>query len=218
MVDIVKQRQKTVRLIACAVFRPALEHLRLKKRYPELGVTYLPSHLHLNPQELQKRLLKAIIKARQSGERVICLYGYCFPDIDDFCNRHGVTRVQGHYCYEMLLGPARFNKLINDMAGTYFVEQDVVKNFEAYCMNPLELRDEEIRKCYFEHYEKLLYIRQPEDAGVETRACDIARFLDLHMDVSDADYSYLESMITDLLEQEHRTDANENEDDTASTA
>jgi hypothetical protein len=199
MAGFMKESHKVVRLIACAVFKPALEYLQLKKRYPDLRVTYLPSHLHLKPQELQKRLLKEIIKARKGGERIICLYGYCFPDIDDFCKRHEVTKVPGHYCYEMLLGPDRFSQLISDIAGTYFVEQDVIQNFEAYCMKPLELRDEEMRRYCFEHYKRVLYVRQPEDAELESKACDIADFLDLYMDVSDADYSYLEDQLTELI-------------------
>jgi hypothetical protein len=99
----------------------------------------------------------------------------------------------------MLLGPERFKKFLDEIAGTYFLEQDVIQNFEAYCMNPLELQDEEMRRYCFEHYQRLMYIRQPDDVDLESKACDIAEFLELYMDVSDADYSYLEGKITELL-------------------
>ena len=195
----VKQQQQVVHLIACAVFKPALDFLALEQRYPHLEITYLPSHLHLKPQQLKRRLSREITKARKGREHIVCLYGDCFPDIEDFCTRHEAVKVPGHFCYEMLLGPERFKKFLDEIAGTYFLEQDVIQNFEAYCMNPLELQDEEMRKYCFEHYQRLMYIRQPDDIDLESKACDIADFLDLYMDVSDADYSYLEGKITEFL-------------------
>lgn len=195
-----KKRQRTVRLISCEVFRPALDFLNVERRYPHLEITYLPSHLHLRPQQLKQRLSQEISKSAEVGERVICLYGDCFPDIDAFCREHRALKVPGHLCYEMLLGPERFNRYLDEMAGTYFVEQDVIQHFEDYCVNPLGLEDEEMRRCCFEHYQRLLYIRQPKDADLESSACDIAGFLDLYIDISDADYSYLEASLNEVLQ------------------
>ena len=72
---------KITRIIACAVFKPALESLGLQDTYPNLRITYLPSHLHLKPPELENCLEKALTSAREAGEWVICLYGQCFPEI-----------------------------------------------------------------------------------------------------------------------------------------
>jgi len=188
------------RIIACMVFKPALEHYRLKKRYPDLRITYLPSHLHLKPQKLKTRLLKEITSAQKRNERVICLYGECFPDIGDFCKQQGVTKVPGAYCHEMLLGTERFRQLIDETTGTYFAEKDLIQNFEEYCLLPLELNDDEMRKFCFEHYQRLLYVRQPSDPDLMTQASELAEFLDLSLDVSDAEYSHLEEAITGLLQ------------------
>jgi len=187
------------RIIACLVFKPALEYIKLKNRYPNLRLTYLPSHLHLNPQKLKSRLLKEIISARKRNERVICLYGACFPDIDDFCKQHGVIKVPGDYCHEMLLGKERFRQFIDETAGTYFAEKDLIQNFEEYCLVPLELDDNEMRKCCFEHYQKLLYVRQPSDPDLLPQASELAEFLELSLVVSDADFSHLEKTLTELL-------------------
>ena len=187
------------RIIACAVFKPAIEYLRLEKKYPDLRLTYLPSNLHLRPEELKARLLEEIASAQKRDERVLCLYGDCFPDIDGFCQEHGVVRVPGHYCWEMLLGPERFRKLIDEMAGTYFVERDLILNFEEYCMVPLELHDEEMRRYCFERYRRLLYVRQPQDPDLVPQAGELAEFLELSLDVSDADYSNLERKLIELI-------------------
>jgi hypothetical protein len=194
-----RRTESTICLIACDVFKAAIEHLRLERRYPELRLTYLPSNLHLKPQELRSRLQEEAISAQKRNERVICLYGVCFPDIDDFCEQHGATKVPGHYCYEMLLGSERFRQLINEMLETYFAEKDLLLNFEEYCVRPLELRDEEMRRHCFGQYRRLLYVRQPSDPNLVSKADEVAEFLGLSLDISDVDYSHLEKSLIELL-------------------
>ena len=189
----------TTRIITCAVFKPDFEHLQMENRYPNLCLTYLPSKLHLRPQELKNRLLKEFTSAQRKNERIICLYGECFPDINDFCQQHGAIKVPGHYCYEMLLGSERFRQLIDDMAGTYFAERDLILNFVEYCVRPLELDDDEMRKYCFKQYQRLLYVRQPEDPDLMPQASELAEFLDLSLEVRDVDYSHLEKELIELL-------------------
>lgn len=188
-----------MRIIACAVFKSALEDLHLENRHPNLWLTYIPSKLHLRPQRLKNRLLKEIVAAQKNNELVICLYGDCFPGIDDFCQQYRVMKVPGHFCYEMILGSERFRRLIEEIAGTYFVEKDLILNFEEYCVRPLELRDEEMRRYCFQRYRRLLYVRQASDPDLVPQAGKIAEFLGLSLDISDADYSYLEKTLTELL-------------------
>ena len=198
----VEQRKKLLpptRILACSVFKPALNYLKLRSKYINLRLTYLPSSLHMRPQELKNRLLKEIVAAQKRNERVICLYGTCFPDIDDFCRQHGALKIPGHYCYEMLLGTDRFRQLLKETAGTYFAEKELILHFEEYCIRPLELHDEEMRKACFEHYKRFLYVRQPADPELVSQACEVARFLELSLYVSDANYSYLEKELTKLL-------------------
>ncbi len=193
------KNRNPIRIITCTVFKPAIEYLHLEERFPDLRLTYLPSNLHLFPQKLKNRLLKETTAAQKRNERVICLYGDCFPDIDDFCQEYGMTKVPGHYCYEMLLGSERFNQLLNETTGTYFAEKDLIINFEEYCVRPLELRDEEMRNYCFNQYRRLLYVRQPSDPDLVVQAGAIADFLGLSLDVSDVDYSYLQKSLVGLL-------------------
>jgi hypothetical protein len=182
----------TIHIIACAVFMGAIEHLQLKKRYHNIRLTYLPARLHLRPAELKKRLQHEVSKAKAKGERIICLYGDCFPDIDGFCKRHGIIKVPGSYCYEMLLGSERFKQLIDETTGTYFLEEGLIINFE----------DEEMRRQCFEHYKRLLYIRQPSDKNLVPRASELAQLLELSLEIQDADYSHIEKILTQLLKDD----------------
>jgi len=188
------------RIVACAVFKSAIEYLQLEKRYPNLRLTYLPSKLHLNPRELEERLLQEVNEAQRRGERIICLYGECFPEIDKFCKQHVIMKVPGFYCYEMFLGSERFKQLIDEVTGTYFLEEGLIINFEDYCMRPLELQDEEMRRQCFGNYKRLLYIRQPLDPDLIPKASELAQFLGLSLEIQEADYSQLEKSLTELIE------------------
>jgi hypothetical protein len=187
------------RLIACGVFKPALDHLGFEERHPHVAVSFLPSRLHLYPRRLEERLLAEIAVARQRGERVLCLYGECFPDIDDFCSRHGALRVRGLHCFEMLLGEAAYRQITEEVAGTYFLEQDLVLNFEQYCIEPLELHDEEMRSAQFGHYRRLVYVRQPSDPEVAGNLREISDMLGLPHEVRDADYAHLEERLDEVV-------------------
>jgi hypothetical protein len=189
-------------IIACAVFMPAIEHLKLKKKYPNMRLTYLPARLHLRPAELKKRLQREVSRAQAKGERIICLYGDCFPDMDGFCKRHSIIKVPGSYCYEMLLGSERFKQLIDETTGTYFLEEELIINFDDFCMGPLELKDEEMRRQCFENYKKLLYIRQPSDNDLMPKANELAQLLGLSLEIQDADYSHIENTLTESLKGE----------------
>ena len=76
----------TPHFIVCGVFRGALEHIEICDRYPGVEFTYLPPYLHHQPVELRRRLEEAIDLARERERKVICLYGKCFPEMDEFLN------------------------------------------------------------------------------------------------------------------------------------
>jgi hypothetical protein len=193
-----------IRIIACGAFRSALNALRLEERYPDLRSTILPPSLHVWPHTLRRYLSREVRKAQNNNERVICLYGECFPNIDAFCKRRGIIRIPGLYCYEMLLGSDQFYSILDETAGTFFLERELIVNFEEYCAEPLELYDEEIRKAYFKHYRRLLYVRQPSDPDLVSKARELAQFLNLSLEIRDADYLYLEDRLVELIEGKHR--------------
>ena len=190
---------KPVRIIACGVFRPVLEQLKLVERFRGLNVTYLPSNLHINPRELKDYLLKEIIASQKKNERVICLYGECFKDIDMLCEQHGVIKIEGHHCYEIFLGREKFRSIMDASAKTYFLEKDLIINFEEYCVKPLELYDGEMKELFFKNYERLVYVRQPSDPDLIPAVNKIADFLGLSIIVCDADYSNFEKTLVDLI-------------------
>ncbi|MFO8101434.1 MAG: DUF1638 domain-containing protein [Dehalococcoidia bacterium] len=188
-----------VHIIACGVFKPALDYLNLEARFPNLRITYLSSNLHLHPQILLEQL-RSEFESSPKSEKIICLYGNCAAGIDDLCEEYGVVRVSGEFCHDILLGPSRFRQCIDETAGTYFIEQEVLQNFEVHCTGPLDLNDELMRKYCFEHYQRLMYIRQPADPDLLAKAKEIAEFLELGLEIREVDYSYLERKLIELIQ------------------
>ncbi len=193
-----------VRIIACGVFRPVLEELKLNERFRGLNVTYLPSNLHNNPSELENYLKKEIIASRNSNERIICLYGECFPAIDTVCRQYEVSKIEGHHCYEIFLGREKFREIMDESAKTYFLEKELILNFEEYCVKPLELYDEEMKEMFFRNYERLVYVRQPSDPDLMPIVNKIAGFLGLSIIVKDADYLNIETALINLIGPDHK--------------
>ena len=198
------RKDKPVRIIACGVFRPVLEQLKLYKRFRGLNVTYLPSNLHNSPNELENYLKKEIIASRKSNERIICLYGECFPAIDTVCRQYGVSKIEGHHCYEIFLGRGKFREIMDESAKTYFLEKELILNFEEYCVKPLELYDEEMKEMFFKNYERLVYVRQPSDPDLMPIVNKIAGFLGLSIIVQDADYLNIEAALINLIGPDHK--------------
>ena len=193
-----------VRIISCGVFKPALEQLQLEERFRDLNVTYLPSNLHNSPNDLENYLLKEFIVSQNKSERIICLYGECFPDIDDLCKQYGVDKIEGHHCYEIILGRRIFREIMNESARTYFLEKELILNFEEYCVKPLELYDDEMKEIFFRNYERLVYVRQPSDPDLTEAVNKIADFLGLSIIVHDADYANFEKMLIELIGEDRK--------------
>jgi len=191
--------EAVTRIIACSVFKPAMEQLQMEKKYPNLRITYLPSNLHMQPKKLRADMLRWITRSKKKNEKIICLYGDCFPDIEATCQCRGAIKVPGYHCYQMLLGMKLFNRIIEQTAGTFFLEKDLILDFEEFCMRPLELHDKELRSDFFKNYKKLIYVRQPSDEDLISKASELAGLLELSLEIKDADYSYLKKELTKFL-------------------
>ncbi len=185
-------------MLACRVFKPALIHLQLSRRSPHLRIDYVPSYLHIAPRALEDRLRREIRVAEKKRQEVTLLYGECFPDMQHFCQLSGVHKIPCLHCYQILLGHERFQRLMDQEAGTFFVESDLITHFKEYCLDPLELHDQEMRYLFFGNYKKLLYVRQPGDPDLTPEVESLAGILQLTAEIQDADYSHLERELAKL--------------------
>lgn len=181
-------KQKSI--MACEVFRSALRYLGVDRRDAPNEIIYLPSHLHLYPDRIKQRMLQCLSDPPPKP-CVGCLYGRCFPDIDNVLGAWNIERIPCGHCYEILLGRAAYETLMAEQPGSFFIEKAVIENFDKLCRIPLELDDPMMREWYFEHYRQIVYIRQPRDHDLINEVHDIAELLGLDYTVRDADYTDL---------------------------
>ena len=190
----------SIRIIACGVFRDALRHIEPQNFHQNVTITYIDPYLHNYPQKLKEEILHHIYLAKKSEDDILCLYGRCYPDMDSDLYEMGIPRVPGEHCYEILLGRKRFRAIIEEEAGTFFMEKNLILNFSEYCIHPLELDDPLMRESFFQHYKRLVYIRQPFDSNsIISGFREISQFLNLRPMVIDADYSELKAKLIQLF-------------------
>lgn len=188
----------TSHIIACSVFKDAVSHLADRMAGRPLSYAYLPSHLHLKPTDLKARLLTSIRQAKEGGASVACLYGQCFPDIDRCLDPEQVARIPCGHCYEAFLGRRRYRQIMAARPGTFFVEKELLLDFDALCRIPLELDDPAMREIYFSHYQQVVYIRQPLDPDLSEQTRFVADLLKLQRRTVDADYTELKRFLQRL--------------------
>jgi hypothetical protein len=193
---------KPIQIIACSVFKDALVYLSDRMQACPFCFTYLPSYLHLTPNALKERLSTLIQQIKTPRKRVGCLYGDCYANIDRHLGQIGVIRMPYIHCYEMFIGKKRYQQIISDQPGTFFVEKEVLLDFESLCRIPMELDDPEMRRLFFKHYQQVIYIRQPLDPDLAGKADDIANLLELKLKIIDADYTELSDFLEKLCRQE----------------
>jgi hypothetical protein len=181
------------------VFKPALDVILQDDVFSGLTLTYIPSHLHLYPDALKNSLLETLNTLEPLDIPVFLVYGSCFPGIDAFCREHKICRIRGEHCFEIILGRARFQKIMQETAGTYFLEQDLVRNFREYCIEPLELDDEEMRRLCLGHYKRLVYLQQPNDPELKEEIEAVSRFLKLPASNLQVDYTHLKNRLLAAL-------------------
>lgn len=190
----------SIRIIACGVFRDALRQIEPQRFQHNVAITYITPYLHNYPHKLKSEILHQIHLAQKAKDVILLLYGKCYPELDQHLDEMGISRVSGEHCYEILLGSKRFHAIIDEEAGTYFIEKDLILNFPEYCIQPLELDDPLMRESCFKHYTRLAYIRQPLDPdSVIPSVYGISRFLNLRPLLVDADYSELKTNLLKLF-------------------
>jgi hypothetical protein len=189
------------RIIACRVFEEALDYLKINTRFPQWVMRYLPARLHLRPEELRKRLAEEAAAAKQSDTSACCLYGQCFAGIDEELAPHAIPRVPCGHCFEIFLGADRYRKMIEEEPGIFFLEKQLLVNFDDYCWRPLELDDPQMRRWYFEHYRQMVYIRQPMDPDLQKTAEEVSDRIGLSLRIEDADYSELENNLVETIKR-----------------
>ena len=172
-----------VLVIACGM--RAREILAIKER---LGLTYLelqclPADLHFKSQRIAAAVDAAIKNARARGYQDIFVgYADCGTGgmLDKVLEKHGVERLAGPHCFATYQGAAAFAAAAEEDVTAFYMTDFLCRQFDAFLIRPLGLdRHPELARDFFGNYEKIVYLAQTEDAGLEDVAKRAAAMLGL---------------------------------------
>lgn len=188
-------------LIACGALAREVIALRDKHQW-DAQIFALPALLHNTPERIPDAVFNKITTMRHNYDRVIVVYGDCGTAgaLDSLLDDIDIERVQGPHCYEMYAGD-EFQAMMDEAPGTYFLTDYLLQSFDHLVIEGLGLdRFPELHEMYFGNYQRVIYLRQRDDANLLTKAKEAATFLQLPLEIRPATYGALESRLQALLE------------------
>jgi Protein of unknown function (DUF1638) len=160
-------------LIACgALAREVLALIRLNG-WSHLELACLPAHLHNTPQRIPEAVRAKIRAARRKYDRVLVLYGDCGTGgaLDQVLAEEAVERIPGPHCYAFYRGLDAFLAEAEAEPACFYLTDYLTRHFERLVIRGLGLdRHPELLPLYFGNYEKLVYLAQAPDPGLEQQA------------------------------------------------
>ena len=160
-------------LIACgALAREVLALLRLNG-WSHMAVACLPAKLHNTPSRIPEAVRAKIRAGRRKYERILVLYGDCGTGggLDAVLAAEGVERIPGPHCYAFYSGVDPFLAQAEAEPACFYLTDYLARHFERLVIAGLGLdRHPELLPLYFGNYEKLVYLAQTPDPGLERKA------------------------------------------------
>ena len=183
-------------MVCCSVFRAEVT-LLWKTHWPHLRVPFQNSMLHMNPTKLGCRLQSVVDEELRKGNRVVLVYGECYPGLGVLESRPGVARTRGGNCAEMVLGRNQYRRLLRE--GAFFLLPEWAAQGEKYFKREMGLSRENATSLMQESHQRLLYL----DTGVmpipESGLEAVSHYCGLPWEVLPVSLDGLRAVIEDAL-------------------
>jgi len=189
-------------ILACGAL--AKEIVFLKDRLGRAADLYelkcLPAGYHNRPSKIVPNLKSILDKEGQAYETILIGYGDCGTGgaLDRLLMGYPkATRLPGAHCYEFFAGSALFAATMEEELGSFFLTDYLVRHFDTLIIKGMGIdRFPELQQTYFEHYKRLVYFSQIEDANLIALAEKAAERLDLDFIYRHVGFGALETAIS----------------------
>ncbi len=164
----------------------------------------ISSDLHMTPLDIAPAVEAKIQALLPDYDRIVVVYGDCGTGgrLDDVLARYPAVRPAGVHCFQWYSGDL-FARA-EDEIGLYFLTDWLVQNWDRAVIKGLGLdRFPWLKDTYFEHIERILFVRQHPDADRETRARQIADWMGKPLEIHDLGIHPLEELLTPLMHDEN---------------
>jgi hypothetical protein len=175
-----------VLLIACGALAREIVDLVEQNHWTGFDIQCLPAKWHNTPELIVPGVAEILNKTRGQYTTTYVLYGDCGTggQLDALLAKEGVERIDGPHCYAFFSGNAAFAEKSKDEFTAFYLTDYLARQFDKLIWEGLGLdRHPELLKDYFQHYTKVVYLAQVEDADLRKKAEAAAKKLGL-------DYEY----------------------------
>lgn len=192
---------KPVALLICGALGKEVKTI-VDQRGWEVDIYGVPAMHHFYPRKIVEAVDRRLDQLSGSYERVVVVYGDCGTagNLEPVLARHGAVRLQGPHCYEMYAGAEEFERLTDEQPATFFLTDWLVRNFERAVLRGLGLdRYPELKPVYFQNYTNCLYLAQFPNQALGAKAAEIARYLELPLEIRFVGFGELETRLAELV-------------------
>jgi hypothetical protein len=189
-----------VAFVACGAV--ALDTAALVERHGwDADVHGISSDLHMTPLEIGPAVDRKLRDLVPRYERVIVVYGDCGTGgrLDEVLERYPAVRPAGVHCFEWYAG-LLFRRFEHEI-GIYFLTDWLVTNWDRAVIKGLGLdRFPWLKEAYFNNITRILFVRQHPDPERETKAREIASWMQRPLEIHDLGIAPLDDLLTPLME------------------
>jgi hypothetical protein len=194
---------RDVGVVACGAIAWPVERAARARGLPVV-VHPLPPLLHSRPERIAAAVEEALVRLAPRHARLAVAYADCgtYGALDAVCRRHGVPRLPGTSCYDLLAGERELRRLLEAEPGTYLLTDFLVRSFERVVVRELGLdRHPELRDDYFRHYRRVVWLAQRPTEALRTAAERAAAVLGLPLEVVTTGETRLERALAALVRE-----------------
>lgn len=117
-----------ISIVSCGTMSPELNYLKRAGWLDTPQIAYTPPGLHQDIPELERQLVRHLVKAKERTGKAIVVYGgkFCYVNVDEPTRLMqtiiqeqgpGVERVDATHCMDMLAGKAERTEISQAVAG-----------------------------------------------------------------------------------------------------
>ncbi len=172
--DVSAKQNKRLVLGCGALVHDMMAMLKLNPDLAEqIDIHCLPAKLHNTPQLIAEEVDKTLAERAKNYQQIVVAYGDCGTAgaLDQVLRKYNAVRIQGAHCYEFFTGAAKFEQIVEEELGSFFLTDYLVRNFDRLVVQGLGLdRYPELFDSYFKHYTQMVYLAQTLSPELQAEA------------------------------------------------